>query len=49
MTCADRVDIVLLHEPNIRDHRLGAYVMAGVGVVLVAVYALDENGFAVYE
>ena len=44
---ADRIEVVLLHEPDIADHRLAADDLPGRVVVLVAVDAVDHHRTAV--
>ena len=46
---ADGVDVVLLEEADVLDHAGEGDGLAVVGVVLVAVHALDEDRDAVEE
>ncbi len=44
-----RVDVVLLHQLDVVDHQVPGQMVPGVGVVLVTVDALDEDGAPVHE
>lgn len=47
MGSADGVDVELLHELDVFAHEFLGDVVAGVGIVVVAVDAFDEDGLAV--
>ena len=49
MAGANGVDVVLLHQPDVRDHHLARDHLAKIGIELVAVHAFDHQLLAVEQ
>ena len=47
VACADGIDVQTLHDLYVLNHALAAHHIAPIGVKLMAVCTLDENGLAV--
>ena len=49
VTCAQGIDIPLLHQPDVSLHAFAAYHIPSSRINLMTVHALDEHGLAVYQ